>query len=171
VGPLFRPWAKMILDEVQLSSGDPVLDIACGTGIMARVARERFGDAGSIVGIDVSPDRLAVARAVAPSIDWRAMPALYLFMTQSSSMLSSANKECSSLPTSPLRQRRCVERWLKVAGWRSPHGGATMKCRFFESFAVSQNVISALSWINGTASKKRLRLRRCFGTPASMKSG
>jgi ubiquinone/menaquinone biosynthesis C-methylase UbiE len=61
----------MILDEVQLSSGDRVLDIACGTGIVARVARERFGDAGSIVGIDVSPDRLAVARAVAPSIDWR----------------------------------------------------------------------------------------------------
>ena len=71
VGPLFRPWAEMILDEVQLSSGDRVLDIACGTGIVARVARERFGDAGSVVGIDVSPDMLAVARAVAPSIDWR----------------------------------------------------------------------------------------------------
>jgi ubiquinone/menaquinone biosynthesis C-methylase UbiE len=71
VGPLFQPWAEMALDEVQLSPGDRVLDIACGTGIVARTARERLGDAGSVVGIDVSPDMLAVARAVAPKIDWR----------------------------------------------------------------------------------------------------
>lgn len=70
-GPLFQPWAEMILDEVKISPGDRVLDIACGTGIVARVARERLGDAGYIVGIDVSSDMLAVARAVAPGIDWR----------------------------------------------------------------------------------------------------
>ena len=70
-GPLFRPWAKMTLEEVELSPGDRVLDIACGTGVVARVARERLGDAGYVVGIDVSPDMLAVARAVAPGIDWR----------------------------------------------------------------------------------------------------
>ena len=70
-GPLFRPWAEMTLEEVELSPGDRVLDIACGTGIVARVARERLGDAGYAVGIDVSPDMLAVARAVAPGIDWR----------------------------------------------------------------------------------------------------
>ena len=70
-GPLFRPWAEMTLEEVELSPGDRVLDIACGTGIVARVARERLGDAGYVVGIDVSSDMLAVARAVAPGIDWR----------------------------------------------------------------------------------------------------
>src|SRR5437016_12184300 len=71
VGPLFLPWAEMTLDEVRLSPDDRVLDIACGTGIVARVAKERLGDAGYVVGIDISPDMLAVARAVAPSIDWR----------------------------------------------------------------------------------------------------
>lgn len=71
VGPLFRPWAEMTLDEVNLTTGDRVLDIACGTGIVARAARERLGDAGYIVGIDVSPDMLAVARRAAPDIDWR----------------------------------------------------------------------------------------------------
>ncbi|MEP9386166.1 methyltransferase domain-containing protein [Mesorhizobium sp. KR9-304] len=70
VGPLFRPWAEMTVEEV-LGSGDRFLDIACGTGILARVARERIGDAGHVVGIDISPDMLAVARAVAPSIEWR----------------------------------------------------------------------------------------------------
>ena len=72
VRPLFRPWAEMTLEDLGLSSGDRVLDIACGTGIVARVAEERLGDAGYIVGIDISSDMLAVARAVAPRIDWRA---------------------------------------------------------------------------------------------------
>src|SRR5690348_11180588 len=71
VGPLFRPWAEATLEEVKLSPGERVLDIACGTGIVARVARARLGDGGHVVGVDVSPDMLAVARAVAPSIDWR----------------------------------------------------------------------------------------------------
>jgi ubiquinone/menaquinone biosynthesis C-methylase UbiE len=71
VGPLFRPWAELTLDEIALAPGDRVLDIACGTGIVARVAKERLGAGGTIVGIDISPDMLAVARAVAPGIDWR----------------------------------------------------------------------------------------------------
>jgi ubiquinone/menaquinone biosynthesis C-methylase UbiE len=70
-GPLFRPWAELTLDEVELSPGDRFLDIACGTGVVARVARERLGQSGYIVGVDISPDMLAVARAVAPNIDWR----------------------------------------------------------------------------------------------------
>ena len=64
--PLFRPWAELTLDEVNLALGDRLLDIACGTGIVARVARERLGDAGYIVGVDISSDMLAVARRVAP---------------------------------------------------------------------------------------------------------
>ena len=71
VGPLFRPWAELTLDEVRLSPGDRVLDVACGTGIVARVAKERLGDSAHVVGIDVSADMLAVARSVAPDIDWR----------------------------------------------------------------------------------------------------
>jgi ubiquinone/menaquinone biosynthesis C-methylase UbiE len=71
VAPLFRTWAEIALDEVHLTAGDRVLDIACGTGIVARVARERLGDNGCIAGIDVNPDMLAVARKVAPAIDWR----------------------------------------------------------------------------------------------------
>jgi ubiquinone/menaquinone biosynthesis C-methylase UbiE len=71
VGPLFRPWAELTFDAVALSPGDRVLDIACGTGIVARVAKERRGQAEGVVGVDISPDMLAVARGVAPGIDWR----------------------------------------------------------------------------------------------------
>jgi ubiquinone/menaquinone biosynthesis C-methylase UbiE len=71
VNPLFRPWAEMTLDAVKLSAGDRVLDIACGTGIVARMAKERLGGNGHVVGVDISADMLVVARAVAPDIDWR----------------------------------------------------------------------------------------------------
>ena len=71
VGPLFRPWAKLILDDVALAAGDRVLDVACGTGIVARLAKERLGDKGTVVGVDVNPGMLAVARRVAADIGWR----------------------------------------------------------------------------------------------------
>src|SRR5579883_3253298 len=38
VGPLFKPWAEMTFDRLALFPRDRVLDIACGTGIVARVA-------------------------------------------------------------------------------------------------------------------------------------
>ena len=71
VGPLFRPSAEVILEEVALARGNRLLDIACGTGIVARLAKERLGDSGRVVGVDVNPQMLAVARSVAPGIDWR----------------------------------------------------------------------------------------------------
>lgn len=71
VGPLFRPFAEAMLDEVKLGKKDRVLDIATGTGIVARVARERLGEGSTVVGVDISPDMLAVARDVEPGIDWR----------------------------------------------------------------------------------------------------
>lgn len=71
VGPLFRPWAALTVEELGLSAGDAVLDVACGTGIAARVAQQRLGTGSRIVGVDVNPAMLAVARAVAPEIDWR----------------------------------------------------------------------------------------------------
>jgi ubiquinone/menaquinone biosynthesis C-methylase UbiE len=70
VGPLFRPWVEPILQAVELAAGDRFLDVACGTGIVARLAKERLGSTANIVGIDLSPAMLAVARRVA-GIDWR----------------------------------------------------------------------------------------------------
>lgn len=70
-GPLFRPFAEVTFETITLSPGDRVLDIACGTGIAARVASERLGNSVQVVGVDISPDMLGVARAVAPAVDWR----------------------------------------------------------------------------------------------------
>ena len=71
VGPLFRPWAEVLLQHAGLADGNRVLDVACGTGIVARLAKERLGDGGLVVGVDLSAPMLAVAAAIAPGIDWR----------------------------------------------------------------------------------------------------
>lgn len=71
VGPLFQPWVDSLLEDVELGPGTRVLDIACGTGIVARMAKERLGATGKVVGVDLSPQMLAVARRVSPTIDWR----------------------------------------------------------------------------------------------------
>lgn len=78
VEPLFRPWIDSLLNEAELSPGDDVLDIACGTGIVARCAKERVGTSGRVVGVDVSPAMLEVAIASAPDVDWRVGDALAL---------------------------------------------------------------------------------------------
>lgn len=71
VPSLFRPWAEEIVALVNVRPGDRVLDVACGTGIVARLAKERTGPAGSVVGVDVNPAMLAVARQQAPEVEWR----------------------------------------------------------------------------------------------------
>ena len=72
VPALFQQWAEHMVDAAQVRDGQRVLDVACGTGIFARAAASRVGGAGSVIGVDVNRGMLAVARRVAPEIEWRA---------------------------------------------------------------------------------------------------
>lgn len=71
VGPLFQPWAETLLDRVRPDPGDCVLDVGCGTGIVARLARQRVGSTGKVVGVDLSPQMLEVAAKAAADVEWR----------------------------------------------------------------------------------------------------
>jgi ubiquinone/menaquinone biosynthesis C-methylase UbiE len=62
-------WANDLLDRIALKRGESVLDIACGTGIAARLAAQR-GHAGPLAGIDLNAAMLAVARAKSATIEW-----------------------------------------------------------------------------------------------------
>lgn len=68
---LFAQWAPKVADAARLAPGQRVLDVACGTGILAREARARTAPSGYIVGIDPDAGMLAVAEELAPDIDWR----------------------------------------------------------------------------------------------------
>jgi SAM-dependent methyltransferase len=49
-----------------------VLDVACGTGVLAREALRRVRPGGAVTGLDRNEGMLAVARRNEPAIDWRA---------------------------------------------------------------------------------------------------
>jgi ubiquinone/menaquinone biosynthesis C-methylase UbiE len=64
-----RPLAERLVSEANLRPGDRVLDVACGTGIVARLAAERVGASGSVAGLDVNAGMLSVARSIAAAAD------------------------------------------------------------------------------------------------------
>jgi ubiquinone/menaquinone biosynthesis C-methylase UbiE len=68
-----RPLAQQLVQRASLRPGERVLDVGCGTGIVARLAAERIAPGGSVVGLDVNPGMLAVAKQVTPpdvSVEW-----------------------------------------------------------------------------------------------------
>jgi ubiquinone/menaquinone biosynthesis C-methylase UbiE len=62
VPALFQEWAPRVADAASLRPGQRVLDVACGTGVLARAAAERVGAAGAVTGLDVNEGMLSVAR-------------------------------------------------------------------------------------------------------------
>lgn len=71
VAPIFRPWVEDLLDRAGAGRGARVLDLACGTGIVARLARARVGPSGRVVGLDISAPMLEEAKRHAPEVQWR----------------------------------------------------------------------------------------------------
>jgi ubiquinone/menaquinone biosynthesis C-methylase UbiE len=71
----FSPWADALVTLGAIEPGERVLDVACGTGIVARHAAARAGARGKVVGLDLNPDMLRVAARMTagstPSIEWR----------------------------------------------------------------------------------------------------
>ena len=69
VPALFADWAPHVVDMGDVAVGHSVLDVACGTGIIARTAAERVGPDGRIVGVDLNPAMLTVAERVCPDVE------------------------------------------------------------------------------------------------------
>jgi len=71
VPALFKQWCPRVLDAASVAPGDRILDVACGTGILAREAAFRVGSTGSVAGVDPGAGMLAVAKEVASGIEWQ----------------------------------------------------------------------------------------------------
>lgn len=65
LGPtIVHPWTSVLLEYAAPQPGERVLDVACGTGSVARHVAPLVGTHGKVAALDVNPDMLAVARAL-----------------------------------------------------------------------------------------------------------
>jgi ubiquinone/menaquinone biosynthesis C-methylase UbiE len=78
VPAVFAQWAPLLIELARPDKGNRVLDLACGTGIVARTVAARVGPTGAVVGVDLNPGMLKVAAGVAPrqpqdeaTVEWR----------------------------------------------------------------------------------------------------
>lgn len=68
-----EPLAIDLIRLAALRPGERVLDAACGTGVVARLASQEVGATGTVAGLDINPGMLAVARQITPPgtrIEW-----------------------------------------------------------------------------------------------------
>jgi ubiquinone/menaquinone biosynthesis C-methylase UbiE len=107
------PFATALLDVAGLHRGERVLDVACGTGVVTRLAAERVGLNGAVAGLDINPAMLAVARTVPSSgapIEWHEASAESLPLADGSFdvVLSSLGLQFVPDKVSALREMRRV---------------------------------------------------------------
>ena len=68
VPAIFSDWAPPLVNAAGVvRGGQRVLDVACGTGILARTAAARVGLTGEVVGVDLNPNMLSVAARLRPT--------------------------------------------------------------------------------------------------------
>ena len=116
VPAVFGPWAPILIELADPKPGDRVIDIACGTGIVARIAAARVRPSGAVAGVDLNPSMLKVARtsnvAALPQFVEEPLPTSCRFlMARSMSLIASS--ACSSSPTGPLHCATCGGSFLQ----------------------------------------------------------
>lgn len=82
VPAIATPVSGPLLAAAALEPGERVLDVACGTGVVARLAAPEVGTTGSVAGVDVAPDMIEVAAAIpvpkGTDIEWHTSDATAL---------------------------------------------------------------------------------------------
>jgi ubiquinone/menaquinone biosynthesis C-methylase UbiE len=66
-----RAFRERLIDLARVQPGEVVLDVGCGTGTLAIAAKRRVGPAGSVYGIDASPEMItrASTKATKANVD------------------------------------------------------------------------------------------------------
>ena len=71
VPALFQQWVGHVADAAAIEPGHRVMDVACGTGVLAREAAKRVSSGGAVTGVDRNDGMIATAAKRAPEIEWR----------------------------------------------------------------------------------------------------
>jgi ubiquinone/menaquinone biosynthesis C-methylase UbiE len=128
VPAIFGPWAVDLLTLAAPQPSERVLDLACGTGVIARLAAERVGTAGAVVGLDLNPGMIELARSLptptGAAIEWQVGSALELPFANATFDLLLCQQGLQFFPDRPaaLRETRRVLRSggrLALSVWRS----------------------------------------------------
>ncbi len=133
VPSLFAPWTSVVAETAEITQRHHVLDIACGTGVLAREARFRAGQQGHVCGLDITPGMLEVARQISPDIHWYQGDAIELPFQQHQfdRVVSQFGLMFFSDRIAALKQMRQVLKpggLLTVAVWDSLHNLPVFSC-------------------------------------------
>jgi ubiquinone/menaquinone biosynthesis C-methylase UbiE len=127
VPSIFAPWARELIERARpIGPADRVLDLGCGTGIVARLLRERLGGGATITGVDASAEMIATARALAPELAFHEGNAMKLPFGDASFELVISQQMLQFVPdrAAALRELRRVlvpgGRFV-AATWRARH--------------------------------------------------
>ena len=71
VPAIFDQWPQTIIEAASVGEDSKVLEVGCGTGVLAREVIKRVGPDGSVTGLDLSESMLGVARGICPDVDFR----------------------------------------------------------------------------------------------------
>jgi SAM-dependent methyltransferase len=127
VPAIFAPWSAELIERARpIGPSDRILDLGCGTGIVARKLRERLGGAADITGLDASAEMIAKARELAPELTWHEGNAMSLPFPDASFELVVCQQMLQFVPDRAvaLREiRRVLVRGgrLVLATWRPRH--------------------------------------------------
>lgn len=70
VPALFAQWGARVAEAARVAPGDDVLDVGCGTGVLAMAAADLALPTGRVVGLDASEEMLGVARGKSSTVEW-----------------------------------------------------------------------------------------------------
>lgn len=65
--PILKPCTPGLVQAADIAAGDRAVDIACGTGIVTRLVAENVGHSGHVIGLDMNPGMLSIARELTKS--------------------------------------------------------------------------------------------------------
>lgn len=116
---ILGPWAPSLVEAARVAEGDRVLDLACGTGVVARIAAQRAGRRGRVAGVDLNAGMIAVARSLprpegAP-IEWLEGSALAIPLPDASVAVVLCQQGFQFFPDKPLAMRE-MRRVLEPGG-------------------------------------------------------
>lgn len=149
---IFRPSAELLLERVPPRSGQRVLDVACGTGIVARLAVPRVGPAGKVAGLDLNTGMIDMARANTPAgaapVEWKQGDAQVLPFEDGSFDRVYCQQGLQFLPDKP-RALREMHRVLAPGGtvalsvWRPANPGSPYNAALAEGLEKHADATAA----------------------------